>query len=441
MANAPEHERPRVAILTLGCPKNLVDSEHIASLLDAAGVEVCTDATEAPVVIVNTCGFIESAKSESIDTILEIADLKASGLETLIVTGCLSQRYGTEIRELLPEVDCLLGIDGRGAAQAALRALGMGSALPSRCNLRAHRFTPRAWAYLRIADGCDNCCTYCAIPSIRGLLESRPMPEVLAEARDLLEGGVRELNIIAQDTTAYGMGGTQSQQLDELLLQICGLGCDKWIRLLYTHPAHYYPELIDVLTFDQICPYLDIPLQHVNDRILQRMGRKVTRREIEGLIAELRGRIPGLTLRTTFMVGFPGETDRQFEELLDFVRKMEFDRLGAFAYSREEGTRAGRYRNQIPEQVKQERLHELMIAQQKIAFRLAAARKGERTAVLVERAAAREAEPAVARSPHEAPDVDPVVLVEEAPHLRPGDIVDVEIVGGSGYDCVARICE
>jgi len=434
------HEHPRVAILTLGCAKNLVDSEHIASLVEAAGAEVCADPARASVVVVNTCGFIEAAKQESIDAVLEVSALKeAGGLRTLIVTGCLSQRYGEELKRLLPEADVLMGIDPEGAARAALQALGLAS--PPVCNPRAHRLTPRAWTYLRISEGCDNRCAYCAIPSIRGPLASRPLEEVVREARGLIESGAREINIIAQDTTAYG-ADRGPQELHELLRRLCALDGDFWLRLLYTHPAHYYDELIAVLAGEpRICPYLDIPLQHVSDRILKRMGRKVSRRDIERLIETLRARIPALTLRTTFMVGFPGETDNEFRELLEFVEAMRFDRLGAFAYSQEEGTRAARMGGQVPQRQRRERYHLLMALQADIARELAAARVGERTRALVEEGARKDRPWAVARGPREAPDTDPVILVRDAPRLKPGDVAEVEIVGSDGYDCVARRVE
>jgi len=439
-ANLMDNDHPpAVAVLTLGCPKNLVDSEHIASLLEAAGVEVVTDAALAPVAIVNTCGFIDPAKAESIDAILDVAELKESGsLKTLIVAGCLSERYGEELRREIPEADVLLGVDPRGAARAALKALGLTSPLPSRCDLRARRLTPRAWTYLRIAEGCNNRCAYCVIPSIRGPLTSRPERDVIAEARALLHSGVREINVIAQDTTAYGMDSAATQRLHVLLRRLCRLKPDKWVRLLYTHPAHYYPELLDILAAEeQICPYLDIPLQHISGRILRRMGRKVTRGEVEGLIEALRARIPGLALRTTFMVGFPGETDEDFEQLLEFVAQVRFDRVGAFTYSREEGTQSAAFKDQVPERVKRERLDELMTLQKEIAADLAAARVGERTVVLVEREAA-PGQPAFGRSPREAPDVDPVIFLEGGAGLRHGEMVEVEIVCSAGYDCIAR---
>lgn len=436
--NGPE--RPCACLITLGCAKNVVDSEHIASILEAAGVEVIADPAAAPVAIVNTCGFIESAKEESIDTVLDVADWKQSGeLRTLIVAGCLTQRYGDALRSGLPEVDVIIGIDPAGVARAALDALGMGERTASCAQPRAHRLTPAAWAYLRISEGCDNRCAYCAIPLIRGPLVSRPIGEVVEEARYLLSDGVREINVIAQDTAAYGVD-LGAPELHELLRRICELEGEKWVRVLYAHPAHFHPELIDVLASTPgICPYVDIPLQHIADPCLERMGRKVRRADVERLLDTLRRRIPGVTLRTTFLVGFPGETDRDFDELLGFVRAVRFDRMGAFAYSREEGTPAAEFADQAPESVKQERLDALMSVQQEIACELAAGRVGERTQALVEIAAPPEGGPAIARTRREAPDVDPVILLPNAPRAQPGDVIEVEIVGSDGYDCIAHL--
>jgi ribosomal protein S12 methylthiotransferase len=418
-----------------------VDSEHIASLLEEAGVQVTTDITSAPVVIVNSCGFIDIAKEESIDAMLEVAELKEEGqLRHLIVTGCLTERYGDELRELLPEADVMTGIDPHTAAREAFWELGIKEPLPSRCNLRGHRFTPRAWAYLRVAEGCDNCCAYCAIPSIRGPLVSRPMDEILEEAKDLVGQGAREINIIAQDTTSYGRDHGKAR-LHRLLRRLCEIEQNGWLRLLYTHPAHYYSELIDVLAErDEICPYLDVPLQHIADPVLERMGRGVRRSEIEDLIRTLRERMPDLTLRTTFLIGFPGETDDDFQELMDFVREMRFERLGAFRYSSEEDTRAHEFEDQVPREVREERYHELMQLQQTIAFETAAERIGEQTTVLIEEEQTEGAQnQTIGRSPAEAPDVDPVIFIEDGEDLRRGEMVDVEIIDSFEYDCIARL--
>jgi len=432
---------PRVALLTLGCASNLVDSEHIASVLEANGVEVTHELKGAAVAIVNTCGFIEAAKQESIDAILDVAGRhEGEGPDTLIVAGCLSQRYGEELRELLPEVDAFIGIDPEGVARLALRALGRPvGPLPSHVMLRSRRLTPAAWSYLRISHGCDNRCTYCAIPTIRGPLRSRPSDELIAEARFLVEQGVRELNVIAQDTANYGVDLGRGRCLHRLLRELCRVDGLEWIRLLYVHPAHVYEELVEVLaTEPKLCPYLDVPLQHISDRILARMGRKVTRARIEAVIARLREAVPGITLRTTFMTGFAGETEAEFETLLQFVRAMRFDRVGCFAYSVEEGTPAARLADHVPEKVREERRDRLMAAQQEIAFELAAARAGERTTALVEEAGPLEGDLQPARSRREAPDVDPLIYLEGA-GAGPGEFADVEIVGSVGYDCVARL--
>lgn len=431
---------PRVALVNLGCAKNLVDSEHIGSLLEGAGVEVTTDPTAAPVVIINSCGFIDIAKEESIDTVLDIADLKGTAdLHRLIVTGCLTERYGSELRELIPEADVILGIDPHGAARAALWALGMRNALPSKCNMRALRFTPDFWAYLRISDGCDNRCAYCSIPSIRGPLVSRPMDEILEEATDLVERGARELNLIAQDTTAYWRDRGKPE-LHELLRELSDIQQDGWIRLLYTHPRHYYPELIDVIAEETpVIPYLDLPLQHISDPILKAMGRGIDREEIESLITTLRSRIPELTLRTTFLVGFPGETDSHFNELMDFVRTMRFERMGAFKYSQEEDTPAATFDNPVDEQTQQDRYHRLMDLQQQIACEINDERVGDVATVLVEENTEEVPDDTtVGRSVAEAPDVDPLIFIEDAGKLHPGQKLEVKITEAHGHDCIAH---
>ena len=432
-----------VAIITLGCSKNLVDSELIASMLSGAGVEVTTDAGRARVAIVNTCGFIGPAKEESVDAVLEAANLKGRGpLETLIVAGCLSERYGEELRELLPEVDCFVGVDPAGAAGLALKALGMSEeGLPAGQGDRTFLLTPPGWCYLRIADGCDNRCAYCVVPLIRGPLRSRSLDEVLREARRVVEAGAKELNLIAQDTTAYGTDWGGKPGLQELLSRLCRIEGLNWVRLLYAHPAHLQQQLIDLMAAEEkICPYIDLPLQHISDPILARMGRKITRARIEDLIGKLREVIKGVTIRTTFIVGFPGEDDEQFEELLEFVDAVRFERVGCFAYSQEEGTRAADFDRQVPEGVKEDRLDLLMTLQQEIAYENAASRVGEETSLLVEESGTSKDSFVVGRTPREAPDVDPVVYLEQqAAPLPPGAMVRVKITASSGYDCIARL--
>jgi len=437
----PTH-RPTAALLTLGCAKNVVDSEQIASLLERAGVEVGHRVSGSDVVIVNTCGFIDPAKEESIGVILEAAGLKGpEGPRALIVTGCLSERYGQELARLLPEADSIIGIDPAGAARAALRAIGLPvGSLPSGAVLRSRRLTPAAWGYLRISHGCDNRCAYCAIPLIRGPLRSVPPAELLDEARYLADQGVRELNVIAQDTTAYGVDLEGRPTVHLLLRELCRIEPLRWIRLLYSHPAHVYEELIDVMAAEgKVCAYVDVPLQHVSDPVLERMGRGTTRARVERLVRTLRERIPGVTLRTTFLTGFPGETDEDFDELMQFVRDVRFDRVGCFPYSCEEGTPAADLPGQVPPQVARERRDALMAAQQSIAFALAADRVGSRELVLMEEGAPSDDGLRPARSRAEAPDVDPLILVGGEDVPAPGEFVEVEIVGSSGYDCTARL--
>ncbi len=434
---------PRVALLTLGCAKNLVDSELIATRLADAGAEVVHTLDRCPVAIVNTCGFIQPAKEESIEVILDVAVRKEDGdLRTLIVTGCLSERYGAELEELLPEVDVLTGIDPAGAAGAALAALGLkGPESAAAGCARSRRLTPAAWSYLRISHGCDNRCAYCAIPLIRGPLRSRPLDELVEEARRLAADGVRELNVIAQDTACYGVDLYGERRVHELLRELGRIEHLRRVRLLYAHPAHIYDEMIGAIAEEEkICPYLDVPLQHVSDGVLRAMGRGVTRAQVEELVRALRRRIPGVTLRTTFLTGFPGETEADFSGLLEFVREVRFERVGAFAYSREEGTRAAELPEQVPPEMAEQRRDELMAAQQDIAFELAAERIGERTEVLMEEGEPLDGDLWPARSAQEAPDVDPLIYVHP-PAPPPGRFARVEIVDSVGYDCIARVVE
>jgi len=429
--------RPRVALFTLGCAKNLVDSERIASVLEAAGAEVVHDLEGVRVAIVNTCGFIDAAKQESIDTVLDLAEQAGTGgMPTLIMAGCLSQRYAEQLREELPEVDAFVGVDPEETARVALQMLGL--AHRQGAVARSRRLTPAAWSYLQVSHGCDNRCAYCAIPLIRGPLRSRPADELLAEARFLAGQGVKELNVIAQDTTAYGLDTEGEQRIHLLLRDLCGVDGLEWVRLLYAHPAHFYDELTDVMAAqEKVCPYVDLPLQHVSDRILKAMGRRVTRAGIEELITDLRDRIPDLALRTTFITGLPGETEAEFEELIDFVQEWRFDRVGCFAYSPEEDTPAAGMPDQVPAHVAEERRDELMAVQAQIAAELARARVGRRERVLIEEAHGDAEDTYIARSRHEAPDVDPLIYVTSRRRLQPGEFIDVEIVAGEGYDCIA----
>jgi ribosomal protein S12 methylthiotransferase len=438
---------PRIHLVTLGCAKNLVDSERILGKLAVAGAVIATAPDEADILIVNTCGFIAAAKEESIQAVLRLSEFKrADPRRKLIVMGCLAQRYAPSLRRQLPEVD---GIFGLGQEDAILAACGLrlqGREEPGRLLL-----TPVHTAYLRIADGCDNRCAYCAIPAIRGPFRSRPAGEILKEARELVASGARELNVIGQDTTLYGADRPGSPRIHELLARIAQAPRLRWLRLLYTHPAHFTPELIEAYrALPKLCPYVDLPLQHLNDDILRRMGRRVSQAQVADLIGRIRERVPDVAIRTSFIVGFPGETRRQFDELLEKVRELRFDHLGAFAYSREEGTTAASMPGQLSERTKARRLGELMRAQQEIALDRNRAMKGKTFEVVIEEPfdVAHGPEPVegpaparrdgwIARSRTQAPDVDGVTFVS-GKDLRPGRFVRATIIGSDGYDLVAE---
>jgi len=424
----------RIHLVSLGCAKNLVDSERLLGRLAAAGALVHAPADEADIIIISTCGFIEPAKEESVQTILQYAQFKRLGrCRELLVVGCLAQRYAPILRQQLPEADAIFGLDEDDAILAAC-------GLPPSAGRDAGRLllTPKHTAYVRIADGCDNCCAYCTIPMIRGPFRSKPPEETLAEAEKLVAFGARELNLIGQDTTLYGTDLAPGMPIHKLLARLGRIRGLKWLRLLYTHPAHFSEELVEAYaSIPKLCPYVDLPLQHLSDKILNRMGRKVTQAQILRLIDRLRERIPNLALRTTFIVGFPGETRKQFNELLHLVRHIKFDHLGAFAYSREEGTRAARMRGQISERTKSRRLRDLMLAQQEIVFEKNCAMKGKTIEVVIEERAPRAKDKWIARSRTQAPDVDSVTYVK-GKNLRPGQFVKVKVTGTRGYDLLAR---
>jgi len=425
---------PRIHLVTLGCAKNLVDSERILGTLAFAGAVIATTPDEADILIVNTCGFIAAAKEESIQAVLRLSRFKqADPRRKLIVMGCLAQRYAPSLRRQLPEVDRVFGL---GEEDAILAACGL--RVRGREETGRLLLTPRHTAYLRIADGCDNRCAYCAIPAIRGPFRSRPAEEILKEARELVASGVRELNVIGQDTTLYGADRPGSPRIHELLERIARTPRLRWLRLLYTHPAHFPPELIEAYrALPKLCPYVDLPLQHLNDDILRRMGRRVSQAQVTDLIGRIRDRVPGVAIRTSFIVGFPGETRRQFDELLKKVREIRFDHLGAFAYSREEGTRAASMPGQFSERTKARRLGELMRAQQEIVLARNRAMKGAELEIVVEEPAPGRPDRWIARSRTQAPDVDGVTFVS-GKNLRPGQFVRAVVTGSSGYDLIAK---
>jgi ribosomal protein S12 methylthiotransferase len=422
---------PRVHLISLGCAKNLVDSERLLARLASAGATVGAPRDEADVIIVNTCGFIGPAKKESIDAILEAAGYKEeAACRKLLVMGCLVERHGRELRAEIPEVDAFFGLHAHDAIAAAC-------GLSSKDDGARLLLTPPHTAYLRISEGCDHHCSYCTIPAIRGPFRSRNPAEVIREAEQLVASGVRELNLIGQDTTLYGVDLRTSFPIQALIARLAEIRELRWLRLLYTHPAHVSDELIEAYAaIPKLCPYVDLPLQHLDDQILQQMGRQVTRAHCLDLIARLRARGPKMAVRTTFIVGFPGETRAQFNELLRLVRELRFDSLGAFAYSREEGTRAARMRRQIPEQTKQQRLEALMLTQQAVAFETNRSRVGQPVEVVIDAATENDGV-WIGRTITQAPDVDSVTLVH-GDSLRPGQFVDARIVDVDGYDLIAN---
>jgi len=423
--------RPRVHLTSLGCAKNLVDSERILARFAAAGAIVGAPPEEAEIIIVNTCGFIEPAKRESIDTILDYARYKKEGqCQRLIVMGCLAQRYSEELRAGLPEVD---GVFGLNQDKEILEACGFAQT----CDSGRFLLTPTHTAYLRISDGCDNRCTYCTIPLIRGAYHGRQAEEIIAEAEELVERGVREINVIAQDTTVYGAETPGGVRIHDLLTRLAEIPDLHWLRLLYTHPAHFPDGMIDAYArIPKLCAYVDLPLQHLNDDILRRMARGVTKDECLKLIERLRACVPGIAIRTTFIAGFPGETDAQFQELLGYVKKLKFDHLGVFPYSQEEHTPAALMPDQVPEEVKEERVAELMLAQQEIVFARNASLVGTRMEVVIDEVGDEDGM-WLARSRTQAPDVDTLTYVEGS-GLGVGQFIEVEVTGADGYDLIAK---
>jgi ribosomal protein S12 methylthiotransferase len=477
--NATEPPRkPKIGMISLGCAKNLVDAEIMLGSVLQRGIEITSRAEEADVLVVNTCAFIDSAKEESIEAILEAHQQRGLNKrpdQKLIVSGCMSQRFARELRNELPEVDAFIGLDQvtqlgdvvekilskrptpnaqRPTLNANSWTLGVDSEnldiaftdsrptyIPDYDTPR-FRLTPAHSAYVKIAEGCNHPCSFCVIPQMRGKHRSRKPESVLAEIRSLVSEGVREVNLISQDTTYYGMDlwearvgprqpvdSTRGPTLVSLLREIQQIEGEFWVRLLYTHPAHWSDELIETIAeCDKVARYIDIPLQHIDESMLGRMRRETSRSHIEDLVCKLRAGIPGVTLRTTFIVGFPGETDAEFEILLDFIRRSRFERLGIFKYSQEEGSRAASMRGQVPAKIKNSRYRAAMAMQQSIAYDLAREKIGNELKLLVD-------QPHVARSEADAPDVDArVVLSERAPV---GEFIRRTVKGSRGYDLLA----
>ena len=425
-----------VGVISLGCAKNQVDTERMLGILTAAGHEITNQPNEADVLIVNTCGFIESAKQESINAILEMAQYKQGGkCARLVVTGCLSQRYRNELKEAMPEIDILLGVR---EYESLPRLLGGKTDAPH-CGPTSARVltTPRYSAYLRIADGCNNRCTYCAIPLIRGNLVSEPIEELVDEATRLAEGGVTELTLIAQDTSGYGMDRYGKPMLGELLNRLEQIESLRWLRVLYTYPDTVTPELIDRFRAGgKIAPYLDMPLQHTEDEMLLRMHRRGDQAHIKRVLDYVAKNAPEFMLRTTLMVGFPGETEAHFTAMLQFIKDHPFDRVGAFAFSPEEGTAAAELPDQVPEEIKQERLSRLMAAQQPISRARNERRVGQLVDVLIEGA---ERGRAFGRSYAEAPDVDGKIYLAHAGNLAAGSYVPARLIRAEEYDMIGEL--
>jgi len=431
-------------ILSLGCPRNLVDSEVLQGLLREKGAVISDEAENADVAIVNTCGFIQDAKQESIDAILQLAELKKAGkIKKLIVTGCLSQRYPKELTEEIKEIDGVFGTsDFTGIPEAAAAILAgetvreVSSDPGFLYDHTAERdlLTPAHYAYLKIQEGCSNRCSYCVIPDLKGPLRSRTVASIIREVREIRASrDIKELILIGQDTTAFGIDRTGRSELAELLREVAPAMKEGWLRLLYTHPAHFTDELIDVIEgTGNICRYIDLPVQHASDKILKDMNRRFTRGEIDDLIRRLRERIKGLVLRTSVIVGFPGETDRQFAELLDFLREKRFDRLGAFIYSKEEGTAAAGFDGQVPEEIKRDRFDEVMKLQQEISGGNNSRYLGKTMKVLIDETGA-AGDPARGRTYMDAPEVDGIVYVR-GEGLKAGEFVEVKITDTMEYD-------
>lgn len=443
----------KILFISLGCDKNLADTEMMLGTLVQRGFSITDDEAQAQAVVVNTCCFINDAKQESINTLLEMAELRKSGaVKALIAAGCLAQRYREEIQKEIPEVDVIVGTTAIDAIADALEEVLAGkpqnylkdiSHMPAVYDHSAEHkrivTTGGHYAYLKIAEGCDKHCSYCIIPKVRGHYRSIPMEELILEAERLVSFGAKEIILVAQETTLYGMDLYGEKRLPELLKRLCAIAGVYWIRLLYCYPEEITDELIETIRAqDKVCSYLDIPIQHASDRILKRMGRRTDRQELTDIITKLREQIPEICLRTTIITGFPGETQEEHESLLEFVDEMAFDRLGVFPYSPEEDTPAALFEDQVDEAVKLERQADIMELQQEIAFEKAQAAVGSTMLVMVEGRLSDE-HAYVARSYKDAPNVDGFVFIQTERELMTGDFVRVKITGSYEYDLIGEI--
>ena len=438
----------KILFISLGCDKNLVDTEVMLGMLASRGYEMTNDEQEADIIVINTCCFIHDAKEESIQNILDMAEYKKNGsAKALIVTGCMAERYRQEILDEIPEVDEVLGTTAYDRILDAVDAALAGQHEVMTANLDALPLpetkrlvtTGGHFAYLKIAEGCDKHCTYCIIPKIRGNFRSVPMERLLKEAQDLAEQGVKELILVAQETTLYGKDLYGEKSLPKLLRELCKISGIRWIRILYCYPEEITDELVQVMKEEpKICHYLDLPIQHANDTILKRMGRRTSKQELIDIVQKLRKEIPDICLRTTLITGFPGETQEQHEEVMEFIDTLEFDRLGAFTYSPEEDTPAATFEDQIDEAVKEDRQADIMELQQEIAFDKAEDMIGKEVLVMIEGKVADE-NAYVGRTYRDAPNVDGLIFINTDVELISGDFAKVKVTGALDYDLIGEL--
>ena len=439
----------KIALESLGCSKNLVDAEIMMGILNKKGYKLVGDFEEADIILVNTCGFIESAKQESIDTILELAKLKeTANLKILIVTGCLAQRYSDELKAEIPEIDAIVGTGSYQNIDDIIDSLKKEKHIVSlndidfvyNENLPRYISTPKHMAYLKIGEGCDNKCTYCIIPKLRGKYRSRKMEDIIAEAKDLAAKGVKEVVVIAQDTTKYGCDLYGKEMLPQLLEELANIEGIKWIRIMYSYPESITEELVKVMKkYDNICNYFDMPIQHASNKILKLMNRHTTKEDILSKVEMIRNYIPDATLRTTIIVGFPGETEEDFNEMIEFVKIAKFDRLGAFAYSREEDTPADKLPNHVNEETKLSRRDTLMLVQQEISQELNSNKVGNEYEVLIEEQI--EENVYIGRTQGDAEEIDSIVYVKSNNQLEVGDFVNVKINNALEYDLMGDVID
>ena len=438
----------KLLFISLGCDKNLVDSEFMIGMLTKEGITLTDDENEADIIIINSCCFINDAKEESINTILEMAECKKNGkCKSLIVTGCLSQRYQEEIFKEIPEVDAILGTNSYDAIYEAVKVT---LEKQNYSNFQTLQGLPRIehsrvlttgghFAYLKISEGCNKNCTYCVIPSIRGRYRSVPMEDLIGQAKKLVEDGVKELILVAQETTLYGVDLYGEKSLHRLLDELNKIPGLLWIRILYCYPEEIYEELIDsMIRNTKVCHYLDLPIQHCNDKILKRMGRRTDKADIERIVTHLRERIPDITLRTTLICGFPGETEEMHEELMQFINDMEFDRLGAFTYSPEEGTPAAAFDEQVDESLKEDWQADVMELQEEVIFDKNETLKGTELLAFIEGKVADE-NAYIGRTYRDAPNVDGYIFIHTEEELMTGDVVKVKVTGAYEYDLIGEI--